>query len=235
MMEEMIPERWAHFRTWDYHPSNQNPILLLSLSPQNECFVWGEVNVDPKKYTTELISEKIIEASGDLRFKLNRIDPLAGVNQPNTSTTVIQDLNKLFQMFKKQGFGAGGRWEPYDTKYHATRRGFLAGRDNIKHRLINAQKAKKPFNNYIMNERTGMMERLPTLWVSEKCRVTLNSLYKWRMEDGKPSQKWSHHCTALEGIMKEKNFKPKLDNEEDYMDKRKREYKNRSTTNYFKC
>ena len=50
------------------------------------------------KFTTELIAEKIIDASGDLRFKLNRIDPLAGVNQPNTSTTVIQDLNKLFKM-----------------------------------------------------------------------------------------------------------------------------------------
>lgn len=233
-MIEMIPPNWAHFRTWDYHPANQNPILLLSLSPQNECFVWGEVNVDPKKFTTELIAEKIIDASGDLRFKLNRIDPLAGVNQPNTSTTVIQDLNKLFQKFRKQGFGTGGRWEPYDTKYHATRRGFLAGRDNIKHRLINASKAKKPFNNLIQNERTGFKELLPTLWISERCRVTLNSLYKWRMEDGKPAQKWSHHCTALEGIMKEKLFKPKVDNEEDYLEKRRREYKSKSTSSYFK-
>jgi len=233
-MEEMIPARWTHFRTWDYHPSNQNPILLLSLSPQNECFVWGEVNVDPKKYTTELISEKIIEASGDLKFRLNRIDPLAGVNQPNTSTTVIQDLNKLFKMFKKQGFGSGGRWEPYDTKYHATRKGFLAGRDNIKHRLINSTKAKKPFNNIILNERTGLKEELPTLWISEKCRVTLNSLYKWRMEDGKPGQKWSHHCTALEGIMKEKLFKYKIDEEEDEMDKRRRQHRNKTTNSYFK-
>ncbi len=231
---EMMPDNWAHFRTWDYHPSNQNPILLLSLSPLNECFVWGEVNVDPKKYTTEMISEKIIEASGDLKFKLNRIDPLAGVNQPNTSTTVIQDLNKLFKLFRKQGFGTGGRWEPYDTKYHAARKGFLAGRDNIKVRLNNATKAKKPFNNLILNERTGFTERLPTLWISEKCRVTLNSLYKWRMEDGKPGQKWSHHCTALEGIMKEKNFKPRANNQEDYLDQRRREYKDRSKNTYFK-
>jgi hypothetical protein len=233
-MLEMIPESWAHFRSWDYHPSNQNPILLLSLSPLNECFVWGEVNVDPKKYTTEMIAEKIIEASGDLRFKLNRIDPLAGVNQPNTSTTVIEDLNKLFKTFKKQGFGTGGQWFPYDTKYHVAKTGFLAGRDNIKHRLINATKAKKPFNNLILNERTNFKERLPTIWISETCRVTLNSLYKWRMEDGKPGQKWSHHCTALEGIMKEKLFKPKVDNTEDYLDKRRREYKRRSTTRYFK-
>jgi hypothetical protein len=233
-MLEMIPESWAHFRTWDYHPSNQNPILLLSLSPLDECFVWAEINVDPKKYTTELIAEKIIEASGDLKFKLNRIDPLAGVNQPNTSTTVIQDLNKLFKKFRQQGFGTGGRWEPYDTKYHATRKGFLAGRDNIKHRLINATKAKHPFNNYILNERTGFKEVLPTLWISERCRVTLNSLYKWRMEEGKPSQKWSHHCTALEGIMKEKKFKPKVEFREDELDKRRREYRDRTATSYFK-
>ncbi len=233
-MREMIPEKWTHFRTWDYHPSNQNPILLLSLSPQNECFVWGEVNVDPKKNTTEIIAEKIIDASGDLEFRLNRIDPLAGVNQPNTSTSVIKDLNDLFRMYKKQGFGTGGRWEPYDTKYHLSRKGFLAGRDNIKKRLINATKAKKPFNNNILNERTGFKEVLPTLWVSDQCRVTLNSLYKWRMEDGKPSQKWSHHCTALEGIMKEKNFKHRFNAAEDEMDKRRREYKARLTTNYFK-
>jgi hypothetical protein len=208
--------------------------LLLSLSPQNECFVWGEVNVDPKKYTTEMIAEKIIEASGDLKFRLNRIDPLAGTNQPNTSTTVIQDLNKLFPMYKKQGFGTGGKWEPYDTKYYATRKGFIAGRDNIKKRLINATKAKKPFNNLILNERTGLKEVLPTLWISERCRITLNSLYKWRMEDGKPSQKWSHHCTALEGIMKERNFKPRNDEQEDDIDKRRREYKNKTATSYFK-
>ena len=231
----MIPCNWTHFRTWDYHSSNQNPILLLSLSPINECYIWGEVNVDPKKYTTEMIASRIIEASGDLKFRLNRIDPLASGNQPNTSTTVIKDLNDIFKTFKKQGFGTGGRWEPYDTKYHATRKGFLAGRDHIKHRLINASKAKKPFNNLIMNERTGFMERLPTLWVSDKCRVTLNSLYKWRMEDGKPSQKWSHHCTALEGIMKEKNFKPLLNLEEDEMARRRRLHKSRTTSNYFKC
>lgn len=230
----IIPVRWAHFRTWDYHPSNQNPILLLSLSPQNECFVWDEVNVDPKKNTTEIIAERIIEASGDYEFKLNRIDPLASANQPQTSTTVIQDLNVYFKTFKRQGFGTGGIWRPYDTKYHATRRGFLAGRDNIKRRLINATKAKKPFNNLILNERTGFKEVLPTLWISERCRVTLNSLYKWRMEDGKPSQKWSHHCTALEGIMKEKNFKPRIDSGEDEMDKRRREYKQKTTSSYFK-
>ncbi len=233
-MLEIIPERWAHFRSYDFHPSNQNPIIFLSLSPQNECFIWHEINVDPKKNTTEMIAEKIIEASGELRFKLNRIDPIAGVNQPNTSTTVIQDLNKLFKMYRRQGFGTGGLWLPYDTKYHATRRGFIAGRDNIKKRLINATKAKKPFSNLIVNERTGFKELLPTLWISERCRVTVNSLYKWRMEDGKPSQKWSHHCTALEGIMKEKNFKPRNDAEEDEMDKRRREYKNKTTTNYFK-
>jgi|3_EtaG_2_1085321.scaffolds.fasta_scaffold00710_15 hypothetical protein len=233
-MLDVMPMRWAHFRTWDYHPSNVNPILFLSLSPSDECFIWHELNVDPKKNTTEIIAEKIIEASGDYKFKLNRIDPLAGVNQPNTSTTVIQDLNRYFSKFKKEGFGTGGKWEPYDTKYHITRKGFLAGRDNIKRRLINSVEAKKPFNNNVVNKRTGFKEILPTLWVSETCRITLNSLYKWRMEDSKPSQKWSHHCTALEGIMKEKRFKPRIDMEDDKIEVRKRRFADKRTTNLFK-
>ncbi len=227
-----IPESFVNFRTWDWHSSNPNGILFLSLSPQDECFVWHELSPDPKKNTTEMIAEQIADVNCNLIYKLNRIDPLAAQNQSNTNTSVIDDLNKHFKEFKREGFGTGGVWKPYDTKYHATRRGFLRGRDHIKQRLINSSLCGRPFNNRI--EVKGVMKQVPTLWISDKCRVTLQSIYKWRIENGKPSQKWSHHCTALEGIMKEKKFRPKVEHEEDEMDVRRRKYKQRTTSRYFK-
>ena len=232
-MIDIIPSPWTHFRTWDYHSTNVNPILFLSLSPTDECFVWHELNIDPKKNTTKIIAEQIADTSGDYKFRLDRIDPLANENQSNTNTTVIQDLNKEFKEFKKSGFGTGASWGPYDTKYYVTKKGFLRGRDNIKQRLINSSLVKKPFNNKVRDEH-GFEKRIPTLWISSNCRVTLNSIYKWRVENGKPSQKWSHHCTALEGIMKEKRFKYQEVFYEDDMDIRRRKYKDRRISTYFK-
>ena len=231
-MSLCIPASYTHYRSWDFHSSNVNAIVFLSLSPQNECFIWHELNIDPKTNTTEIIAEQIADVRPDIKFKLSRIDPLAAQNQSNTNTSVIDDLNRFFKEFRNRGFGQGGVWKPYDTKYHVTQRGFLRGRDHIKQRLINASLAKKPFNNNI--EVNGVKKELPTLWVSKDCRLTLQSLYKWRIEKGKPSQKWSHHCTAIEGIMKEKKFKPHVEFEEDEMETRRREYKYKRTSNYFK-
>jgi len=229
---EVIPANWTHYRSWDFHPANINAIVFLSLSPQDECFVWHELNIDPKRNTTEIIAEQIAGVRSDLIYKLSRIDPLAAQNQSNTNTSVIDDLNKYFKNFKREGFGHGGVWKPYDTKYHVTQIGFLRGRDHIKQRLINASLAEKPFNNNIVVK--GIKKQLPTLWVSKDCKMVLQSLYKWRIEKGKPSQQWSHHCTALEGIMKEKKFRPHVEFEEDIMETRKKKYRERITSNYFK-
>ena len=63
--------------------------------------------------------------------------------------------------------------------------------------------------------------RLPTIWISNRCKQTGLSLKNWRIEEwanssalvtkdkkDKPQQKWSHFCTALEAIFKDSRFRP---------------------------
>ena len=230
----VIPYNWNHYRTWDYHSSVPNPILFVSLSMYDEAFLWEELSLDPKRNTTLITAKTIAEASGDFKYRLSTVDPLAGENQPNTTTSVLKDVNDYFKIFKNDYSNpcTGGRWEVYDTKYHVSQTGFLRGRDQIKQRLINASLCKVPFNNKVVEN--GMEKRLPTLWIFNHCRQTLNALYRWRFEKGKPCQQWSHPCTALEGLVKDHRFKPKVDLFMDDLEIRRRRNQDRRLVGYFK-
>jgi len=221
-----IPLSWNSFMSLDYHESTPQAVVFCSLSPPDECFVWSELTIDPKLNTTEMIAEEIVEIIGeDRKFKLTLIDPLASKNQVNTNTSVIDDLNKYFKEFKKQGRCQRIFWEVYDTKN-------LRGRDKIRERLRNSEKVGKPFSNTIKDN--GFEKTISTIW-SDKNNIQINkSFYKWRIEKGRPSQLWSHHMTALEGLMKDKRFRPKVEAYEDEMETRRKKYKKRQTTGYFK-
>jgi hypothetical protein len=203
---------YNHYRMIDYHPHNRWACCWLSLSPYNEAFVWHEFNPDPERMTTRSIANEVALLSAQYKFKLNLIDPLAEVNQNNTRTTTVEDLNDAFLDLKREGVCTGGYWETWDTK--GTR-----GREVVRMRLNNAKQCKRPFNNKIQKD--GRTVYLPTLWVSNQCRETGRSLKQWRLEswsrsvanvdkDRKetPAQKWSHFCTAIEAVFKDKRVKP---------------------------
>lgn len=172
----------------------------MSLSPHDELFIWDELNPSPEKNTTSVIADMIAEKSKDLIFQMNLIDPLAAKTQSNTGLSVIDDLNRLFHTFKKEGICTGGIWESWDTK--STR-----GRDKIRERLINAAKVGRPFNNESV--RDGVKTKLPTMWIFNTCKQTAKSLQQWRLSGDKPAQEWSHFCTAIEGVLKDIRFRPK--------------------------
>ena len=144
---------------------------------------------------------------------MNLIDPLAKKIQTNTGVSVVEDLNRIFYQLKKDGVCLGGYWEVYDTKG-------TKGRDEIRKRLKNAIRVGRPFNNKVVKD--GKEHILPTLWVFRDCHDTARSLKQWRYEEwttGKvmaskdrkemPGQKWSHFCTALEGVFKDERFRPR--------------------------
>ena len=201
---------WYHYRMIDYHTHNRWAVVWMSLSPQNEAFVWREYAPDPEKMTTWLIANEIAHMSEDYRFRFNIVDPLAKTTQSNTTTTVVDDLNEYFMMLRKEGIGTGGFWEAWDTK--GTR-----GREVIKERLSNSLRARKPFNNKI----DGTYK--PTLWICNTCPETARSLKMWRYEEWanrkdrisrekkeKPMQKFSHFCMCLEGAFKDNRCRPPL-------------------------
>lgn len=201
-----IPYEWKHFRGIDWHESNNWAIGWIAVSPYDEIFVYQEFNPSPEKMVTMEIARVIINRSKDYKFELNLIDPLAGKVQPNTGLSSLEDLNRIFYAFKREGIGTGGWWQPYDTKSQK-------GRDEIRKRLQNAMLCGRPFNNEVKKD--GITRRLPTLWICDTCPLTIQSLKNWRREewgsrnaleykDEKevPQQKWSHFCTMLEGLLK---------------------------------
>lgn len=202
---------WIAGRTIDYHERIPWAILWVSKSPTDEVFVYREWNPAPTKgkWTNETIAHRIADLSGKEKFVINLIDPLANRIQTNTGQTIIGDLNEEFFRLRKRGFGTGGYWEPYDTKG-------LLGRDNIRLRLRNSIRVQRPFNNVVYENDTAIL--LPTLWVFRSCPETAKSLKQWRYEEWgggqnfkdkkeQPSQKFSHFCTALEGLLKDNRFK----------------------------
>lgn len=197
----MIPTEWTHFRAIDYHESVSWAIPFVSLSGYNEAFVWGELNPSPERNTTLMIAEMIASKSGDYRFQMNLIDPLAVKTQSNTGTSVVEDLNHIFNIYRKEGKCTGGTWESWDTKS-------TVGRDRLRERLMNAALCKEPFKNEVV--KNGIMIRLPTLWVFNTCVNTYRSLQQWRIEGEKPAQEHSHFCMALEALMKDVRFKPRI-------------------------
>lgn len=206
-----IPEFWTHGRFIDYHERNPWAIGWVAVSPQDEVFVYNDWSVSPLKWVTTTISEEVGKRSGLQRYHVNLIDPLANKVQTNTGTTVVEDLNRIFLQLKKDGICLGGYWEPFDTKG-------TKGRDEIRLRLRNSTLIGKPFNNKVM--RDGQVRHLPTLWVLNNCRETAQSLKQWRYEewvkgnetsskDRKEvtTQKHSHFCTGLEGLLKDIRFR----------------------------
>lgn len=152
------------------------------------------------------ICRVIATRSQDYKFDLNLIDPLASKIQPNTGLSSLEDINRIFAEYRRQGIGTGGYWQSWDTKSQK-------GRDEIRKRLQNATLCGTPFNNEVKKE--GITKRLPTLWICDNCEQTVLSLRNWRREEWgdraslitkdekeTPQQRWSHFCTMLEGLMK---------------------------------
>lgn len=206
---------WKFARMIDYHEKNPWACTFIALNPFNEAFVWEELSPSPEKRVTREISHELAETSGDFKYDINLIDPLAQKIQSNTGTTVMEDLNSFFREFKREdvhpGF-KGGYFESWDTK--STR-----GRDEVRRRLKWAKVCKVPFNNKISNQ--GISKYVPTLWIFNNCKETAKSLKQWRYEEWgdrqsrvnkdaneKPTQKFSHFCMCLEAIFKDKRFNP---------------------------
>lgn len=204
---------WVKGRSFDFHPSNPHAIVWVALSPTNEAFVYHEWNPSPSVWVTSRLSEEIGMRSGFHKFVCNLIDPLANTVNTNTGKTTVEEMNRAFHELKMQGRCAGGYWEPFATRGEV-------GRDAIIERLQNSLKCEEPFNNTYYED--GVERFYPTLWIARECQNTCNSLRHWRMEtwvsnkqmttkDKKetPSQKYSHFCTALEGLLKDNRFRPK--------------------------
>ena len=203
---EGIPYEWKHFRGIDWHESNNWACGWIAVSPYDEIFVYNEFNPSPEKMITMEIARVMVTRSKDYKFDLNLIDPLASKVQTNTGLSSLDDLNRLFAEYKKQGIGTGGHWQTWDTKSQK-------GRDEIRKRLQNASLCGVPFNNEVKKD--GITKRLPTIWILDNCVETIKSLKNWRREEWgdrsslvtkdekeTPQQKWSHFCTMLEGLLK---------------------------------
>ena len=205
-----IPHNWVHARGIDYHPQTPWAFVAISLSPTNEAFVWGELNISPEKYTTREIAREIALMGNDYKFKLDLIDPLAEGTKKDT-ITILDDLNRVFHEYKRENIGTGGYWQTWDTKGEK-------GRDEIRVRLKNAKQVGRPFNNTVIQK--GRKTNLPTIWVLNNCKITAQSMRQWRWDEwadprsrntkdqkNVPMQKWSHHNMVVEACFKSPAFR----------------------------
>jgi hypothetical protein len=211
-----LPHRWTHGRGIDYHQSTPWHGTFIAISPTDEAFVYNESVMSPEKYVTAQICRDIADKSSDYKYAINKIDPLASQMQVNTGVSTLDDVNRLFGEFRREGIGTGGYWTAWDTK--STR-----GREEVRKRLKNARMCGKPFNNRMVVN--GRDIHVPTLWVMNNCRVTIDSMKNWRLEEwsdrGKletkdakenPMQKHSHICMAIECLFKEAGFRARSGN-----------------------
>lgn len=209
-----IPVSWNHFRGIDYHEHVNWACGFMSISPQDEAFIWSEFNPSPENMVTLEIARILAVMSGRYKFTLDLIDPLAAKNQPNTGMTVVEDLNRAFHVYKKEGIGLGAYWQTWDTK--STR-----GRDELRKRIKNSALVGKPFNNCIVDK--GKKTYLPTIWILDNCRQTARAFKNWRLEEWAnnavnttkerkevPSQKWSHFPMVFEALFKHPACRPKI-------------------------
>jgi len=205
-----IPPEWNHARGIDYHQANPWAFGCMSLSFNNELFVWGELSLSPEQLITQEMAERMANMGADLKFTVSLIDP-SNMIQGNTGYTTREDLNRIFHSLYKEGICRPSSWQSWDTKSQV-------GRDAIKTRLKNSTAVGKPFCNRV--EMKGKEVYLPTLWILDHCTNFSRSLKNWRMEewanntanqakDSKesPQQKWSHFCMVLEGLLKHQGFK----------------------------
>ena len=147
---------------------------------------------------------------------MSLVDALANTNQTNTGRTTIEDMNKITHDFKREGFGTGGFWEPWNQK--GTR-----GREEIRMRLKNSTRVGKPFDNLVVDtDEVGNRRprRLPTLWIMGNCKKTIEYMHKWRLQEHKdrdakatkdqkesPQDKWSHMNMCWEALFKNEAFR----------------------------
>ncbi len=206
-----IPSDWKFARMIDYHQSVPWAIVFIAISPDNEAFVWEEMNPDPHSITTQMICEQMILKSKDYRFRVNLIDKLASEKQVNTNTSTTEDINNNLRRFGRLSWDSDTPFEAWDDKT-------TIGEDKIRERLINSLKCSRPFNN-IVEHKDGI--RLPTLWIFSNCKETANSLKNWKMEEwvdrdafvskdkkDKKEMKWSHFNKCLEAVFKDSRFRP---------------------------
>jgi phage terminase large subunit-like protein len=207
---EGVPFGWQHFRGIDYHGSNPWACVWMSVSPEDEIFVWCDHPGIISRKTSYDIGLEIAERSGDYKYRLDMIDPLANAKQSNTNLSTIEDLNRYFRSFKQDQIGTGAYWQPWDTKGNR-------GREELTKRLKNSLKVGKPFNNrVIVGDRSyDRTQLLPTIWFTDNCKNTIESLKNWRKEewgtrdmlnrnDPKEAdqQKWSHFPITVECLLK---------------------------------
>lgn len=207
---EGIPFGWKHFRGIDYHNSNPWACVWMSVSPDDEMFVWCDHSGNIQRKTSYDIGLEIAQKSGDYKYLLDLIDPLANSKQTNTNLTTIEDLNRYFIQFKRDKIGTGAHWQPWDTKGSR-------GREEMTKRLLNSLKVGKPFNNkVIVGDRSyDRTQLLPTIWITDNCRNLIESLKNWRLEEwgtrdmlsrNDPKevaqQRWSHFPIAVECLLK---------------------------------
>lgn len=204
-----MPYDWIHARGIDYHENNPWAVGWIALSPTNEVFIYNELLPSSEMVSLD-IATAIASKSGDYKYSLNLIDPLAAKKQANTGMSVVDDLNRYFYEFQKDGFGTGGYWRTWDTK--STR-----GRDEIRSRLNNSKLVGVPFNNKIT--RDGRSIHLPTIWILDNCRLAAEYMYQWRREEwasrdatlikdnkDEVQQKWSHFNMIWEAMFKTPTF-----------------------------
>lgn len=221
--EQYFPEgipltMYNHYRMIDYHEHNNWACVDVSISPENEAFVWMEYNPSPETMKTYDMARQFGKMTSEYKFALNLIDPLAAKKQTNTGLTCIDDLNRYFSAFNSEGWCKSAYWQSWDTK--ATK-----GRDAVRERLMNAIKVGKPFNNRVIEK--GITKYIPTLWVFSSCQHTAKSLKNWRLEEWannqsnttkdmkeQPQQKWSHFCTAIECLFKHPMARPPIARQE---------------------
>ena len=66
-----LPKEWIHVRAVDYHQAVPWAVLWVALSRDNECFVYAEMNPDPKTWTTLAVCKEMVERSLDYEFYFN--------------------------------------------------------------------------------------------------------------------------------------------------------------------
>jgi hypothetical protein len=203
-----IPKDWKHGRCCDFHTHNPWAIVWLAVSPQDEIFVYEEFAPSPEKFTTWEIAKVIAARSGDYRFTIDLIDPLANEKQVNTGRSPSEDLNIHAMTLRQEGLGTGAYWQAADTKNER-------GIDELRRRLSNSLRIEKPFNNLNPNKAAGEPRYLSTLWILDRCPLVNESLKNWRREEwldrnskltkdekDKPQQKYSHFPHAIEYLLK---------------------------------
>lgn len=206
-----IPHGWLSGRFIDYHEHNPWAVSFMAISPTDEVFIFNEFNPSPEKMVTLEIARQIAHMSGDRKFGVNLVDPLAAKKQPNTGQSVTDDLNRIFYEFLQEGLCTGGYWQSWDTKS-------TKGRDEIRKRLKNSRLAGKPFNNVTYEGSRKVY--LPTIWIFNHCHQTIQSMKSWRREEwtdrsqlvtkdnkDKPQQRWSHFPMCIEAAFKHVAFR----------------------------